>query len=264
MRARRSKHNPEGLNLFDSHCHLTDNQFAGDLKAVLKRAHQAGVREILTASQNVPDSREAIALARRFEGVYCSVGVHPHEADGFRSYDAAELKEMCIEPEIKAIGEIGLDFFRSISSRASQETAFHVQVELARSMELPMVLHIRDAAGSARSILEEHGYYEGVLHCFSGDSKMAEWGVEHGFFISFAGNLTYGDRRLEEVARTIPDDRLMVETDAPYLSPDPERGKRNEPARIHHTVALLARLLGRSARDTAELTAANTRRCFRV
>lgn len=264
MKARRSRHNPDGLNLFDSHCHLTDNQFAGELKLVLRRAHQAGVREIMVASQNVPDSREVVELARTQDGVYCCVGVHPHEADGFRSVDVTALKELCIESKIRAIGEIGLDYFRSISSRASQETALHVQIELARTMELPMVLHVRDAAGSVRSILEEHGYFSGVMHCFSGDRKMADWAVERGLYISFAGNLTYGDQRLEEVARSVPRDKLMVETDAPYLAAGAERGGRNEPSFLHLTVRRLAELLAVAPREVADLTRENARRCFDV
>jgi TatD DNase family protein len=262
VKARRSKHNPEGLNLFDSHCHLTDNQFAGDLKLVVKNAFQVGVREILVASQNIPDSKEAISLCSGFEGLHCSIGVHPHEADGFRSVDITTLKELCIEPSVRAIGEIGLDFFRNISSRSSQEMAFHAQIDVAKTMDLPMVLHIRDAAGRARSILEEHEYYKGVLHCFSGDRKMAEWAAEKGLYVSFAGNLTYGEPRLTESAKTVPQDRLMVETDAPFLAPGPKRGKRNEPAYLPLTVSVLAELLGVTPREAGDLTRQNTRRCF--
>lgn len=263
MRARRSRRNPEGLNVFDSHCHLTDNQYVGELRAVLQRAFVAGVRELLVASQNVPDSQEAVRLCREHEGLYCCIGVHPHESDRFRSLDIATLKELCIEPSIKAIGEIGLDFFRNISARPNQEVAFEVQVELARAMELPMVLHVRDAAHRARAILDEHGYHAGVMHCFSGDTKMADWAVERGYYISFAGNLTY-DGRLAEVARRVPRERLMVETDAPYLAPEPERGKRNEPALIVNTVRHLAGMLDLTPRETAELTRDNALRCFRI
>lgn len=264
MKARRSRHNPDGLNLFDSHCHLTDNQFAGDLKAVMKQAFHAGVRELLLASQNVPDSQEAIKLCQKQEGFYCAIGTHPHEADGFRSVDVMTLKEMCVEPSIKAIGEIGLDFFRGISSRSNQEVAFGVQIELAQAMDLPMVLHVRDAASRARSILEEHAYHAGVFHCFAGDHKMAEWAVEQGYYISFAGNLTFGDERLLGVVKTVPRDRLMVETDAPYLTPEPHRGKRNEPAFVEFTVRRLAELLGITPREAADLTRENARRCFRI
>ncbi|OYD16304.1 hypothetical protein CH330_03230 [candidate division WOR-3 bacterium JGI_Cruoil_03_51_56] len=250
--------------LFDSHCHLTDNQFTDDLKDVLKRANRAGVREMMCVSQNVPDSKEAVALCERYKGIYCAIGVHPHEADGFRSVDINALKELCIEPRIRAVGEIGLDFFRTISSRSSQETAFGAQIELAKTMELPMVLHIRDASRRARAILEEHDYTVGVLHCFDGNKKMAEWAVDKGFYISFAGNLTYANPRFWDTVPLIPHDRLMIETDAPYLAPVPERGKRNEPAFVRFTLKKLAEAIGLTPRETADVTRENARRCFRI
>lgn len=264
MRSRRTEQNPEGLILFDSHVHLTDNQFMGDVKTVVKQAQLYGVREMLVASQNVPDSKETVSLCRDFDGLYAAVGVHPHEAESFRSVDMISLKELCIEPEVKAIGEIGLDFFRTISSRPTQEVAFEVQIELAKTMDLPMVMHLRDAAGRFKPIVEEHGYFSGVLHCFSGDQKLAEWAVEKGFFISFAGNITYPDFRLAALLPAIPRDRLMVETDSPYLAPTPERGKRNEPAYLGHIVARIAKALGLTPKETAQLTLDNTRRCFRI
>ncbi|MFO7638844.1 MAG: TatD family hydrolase [bacterium] len=263
MRARRSRRNPDGLNLFDSHCHLTDNQFVGDIKEVIRHAFETGVRELLVASQSVPDSQEVIRLCRGQEGLYCSVGVHPHEADGFRSMDVSMLKELCIEPSIRAIGEIGLDFFRNISTRSNQEVAFEAQVELARMMDLPMVLHVRDAASRVRAMLDEHGYHAGVLHCFSADAKMMDWAVERGYFISFAGNLTY-DSRLTGVAGRVPLDRVMIESDAPYLAPEPLRGQRNEPAFVVNTVRCLAEIIKKTPREAAELTRDNARRCFRI
>jgi TatD DNase family protein len=220
--SRRSKENPEGLKIFDSHCHLTDGQFAADLPAVLKQAHSAGVRWIMVASQSVPDSRQAVALCRNREGLYCAVGVHPHE------------------------------------------TAFHAQVELARMLDMPMIVHIRDAAGRARGIIDEHGYYSGVLHCFSSDKKLAEWAAEKRIYVSFAGNITYGEERYEDIARMIPRDRLMVETDAPYLAPAPSRGQRNEPALIRSTVEKLAQILGISSVEVADLTRENALNCFRI
>jgi TatD DNase family protein len=262
--SRRSKENPEGLKAFDSHCHLTDGQFAADLAVVLKQAHSAGVRWLMTASQSVPDSRQAVTLSRNRDGLYCAVGVHPHESDQFRSMDVQALKDLCIEPKVKAIGEIGLDFFRGISSRGNQETAFHAQIELARMLDLPMIIHIRDAASRARSMIDEHGYYSGVLHCFSADKKLADWAIEKGLFISFAGNLTYGEERLETVAKAIRRDRLMVETDAPYLAPVPNRGQRNEPAMVRVTLEKLAQLLGITLVEAADLTRENALRCFRI
>jgi TatD DNase family protein len=262
--SRRSKENPDGLRLFDSHCHLTDGQFAADLAIVLKQAHAAGVRWMMTVSQSVPDSRQAVVLSRNREGVYCAVGVHPHESDQFRSIDVQALKDMCIEPKVKAIGEIGLDFFRGISSRGNQETAFHAQIELARMLDMPMIIHIRDAASRARSMIDEHGYHSGVLHCFSADKKLAEWAVEKGLFVSFSGNITYGEEHLGEVLKLIPRDRLMVETDAPFLTPAPNRGQRNEPALVRLTVEKLAQMLGITVVEAADLTSENALRCYRI
>lgn len=262
--ARRSSENPDGLMLFDSHCHLTDPQYSGELAGVMKRAHSAGVREVLCASQSVPDSRETVVLCRRFEGAWCAVGVHPHEADRFRPIDVQSLKDLLIEPKVKAIGEIGLDFFRGISSRANQETAFTAQIELARMLDMPMVIHMRDAANRTRAIMDEHGYFNGVIHCFSGDKKFAEWAIEKGLYISFAGNFTYGEERLVDVARMVPRDRLMVETDAPYLSPGPQRGQRNEPAFLRLTLEAVAAVLGVTPRELAATTRESARRCFRI
>ncbi|HTW92568.1 MAG TPA: TatD family hydrolase [bacterium] len=252
------------MKLFDSHCHLTDGQFSMDLAVVLKRAHNAGVRWLMTASQNVPDSRQAVALSRNRDGVYCAVGVHPHEADHFRSMDVQALKDMCIDAKVKAIGEIGLDFFRSISSKGNQETAFHAQIELAKMLDMPMIVHVRDAAGRARSIIDEHQYYCGVLHCFSADKKLADWTIEKGLFVSFSGNITYGEERLADIARAIPRDRIMVETDAPFLAPVPERGQRNEPALLRLTLEKLAQALDMSSVEAADLTRENAIRCFRI
>lgn len=248
--------------MFDAHLHLTDAQFESDRKQVIKRAQQAGVRQFLLASQSVPDSQEVVSLCRELDSAFCAVGVHPHEADRFRSADIFALKEMFIEPCVKAVGEIGLDFFRTISTRSNQEMAFAAQIELARSMGMPMVIHTRDAASRTRQMLEEQGYFRGVIHCFSGDAKFADWAVEKGFYISFAGNITYDEIRLPEVVKVVPKERLMVETDAPYLAPVPYRGKRNEPAFLSHTVIRLAEILDLTPQETASLTRENARRCF--
>ncbi len=263
---RRSPANPDGLVIFDSHCHLTDSHFGNDLNEVLRRARQAGVKEILTVSMNVPDSQEAVELCRGEKGIYCTVGVHPHEADSFRSVDIQNLKDMCIEPQVKAIGETGLDFFRTFSTRANQETAFRAQIELAKMLNLPLVIHVRDAVQTAMAVLEEHGYFNGVLHCFSESRKFAEWAVAKGFYISFSGSLTYGDKRLQEVVRVVPQDRLLVETDAPYLVPEPERGpgKRNEPALIRLTLKFLADLLNLTPAEVAQITRNNAHHCFQI
>jgi TatD DNase family protein len=192
------------------------------------------------------------------------VGVHPHESDQFRSFDLQALKDMCIESKVKAIGEIGLDFFRGISSRGNQETAFHAQVELARMLDMPMVIHVRDAGNRVRTIMDEHGHFSGVLHSFAGDRKFAEWAAEKGLFVSFAGNITYGDERQLEAAKIVPRERLMIETDAPFLAPVPDRGKRCEPVMLRRTLEKLAGVLGMTPVEAADLTRENTRRCFRI
>lgn len=264
---RRSSANPDGLVIFDSHCHLTNYQFNDDLPAILRQAERAGVKELLTVSVNVPDSWEAVEFCRNRERIYCSVGIHPHEADSFQTVDVQTLKDMCIEPKVKAIGETGLDFFRSFSSRANQELAFRAQIELAKMLNLPLVIHIRDAAETAMALLEEHNYSQGgVLHCFSEGRKLAEWAIAKGFYISFSGSLTYGEKRMREVAGLVPKERIMVESDAPYLVPAPERapGKRNEPALIRWTVKCLADILGRTPVEVARLTRENARRCFQI
>lgn len=262
--ARRSGLGSWSYDLFDSHAHLTDSQFSEDIGAVLKRARSAGVREILVVSQSLPDSRQVAALASRYDGLYCAVGIHPHEADNFRSSDIGALKDLCIEPCVKAVGEIGLDFFRNISSRPNQEAAFRGQVSLARIMGLPMVIHVRDAGTAVRQILEEEGYATGVLHCYSGDRKMLEWALSKGMYISLAGNLTYNDQRLAEAVKMIPSDRLLVETDSPYLAPVPERGRRNEPAFLFRVVETLAGITGENPADIARRTRENARRCFGI
>lgn len=262
--ARRSRANPDGVFIFDSHCHLTDSQFAGDLSLVVRRAWSAGVKLMMTASQSVPDSRQAVEIARQYGHVYCAVGVHPHEADGFRSVDIQQLKDMCIETKVRAVGETGLDFFRGISSRANQETAFHAQIDMARMLDMPMIVHARDAAIRVRAILDEHGYYNGVLHCFSSDRKLADWAIEKRLYVSFSGNITYGDEKLAGIVRKIPADRLMVETDAPYLAPVPQRGGRNEPAFVRLTLEALARILDTGLPAVAASTCENARRLFHI
>lgn len=262
--ARRSDCSSPSCELFDSHAHLTDSQFSEDIRVVLKRARSAGVREIMVVSQGLPDSRQAVALTSQHDGLYCAVGVHPHEADSFRSGDIGALKDLCVEPRVKAVGEIGLDFFRSISSRPNQEAAFRGQVNLARLMRLPMVIHVRDAGTAVRQILEEEGYTTGVLHCYNGDRKMLDWALSKGMYVSLAGNLTYNEQRLVEAVRLIPSDRLMVETDSPYLAPAPERGRRNEPAFLFRTVEALAGITGEKPEDVARRTRENARRCFGI
>ncbi len=248
--------------IFDTHCHLTDSVFANPDEAI-QRARDAGVELMTTVGLNRDDCRRAVELAEKHDGVYAAVGIHPHEADRFQDSDLDLLRELAKNPKVRAIGETGLDFFRNYADHDNQRRAFHAHIELAKELDLPMVLHVRDAYQEAMAVLKEHGYYQGVMHCYSGDKAFALEAVRLGFYVAFSGSLTYGGSRLPEVARALPIERVMVETDAPYLTPVPYRGKmKNEPALVKHTLAVLARTRGIEMADAARITTENGKRFF--
>lgn len=247
---------------FDTHCHLTDRRFAQNLKEVIDRAKGAFVKYILTAGLNWFDSQNSLKICHSFESIYCSVGVHPHNADKFVEADLAELKKLCQDSKVKAIGETGLDFFRNYAKPENQEKAFRAQIDLAKELNLPMVIHIRDAYPQALKILKEKKYYRGVLHCYSGDESFAQEAVRLGFYISISGTITYDDKRLKSVVKQLPLDRLMVETDAPYLAPLPYRGKQNEPAFVRFTLQTIGQILNKDFSYLAQITTDNAKKCF--
>ncbi|MHB8772087.1 MAG: TatD family hydrolase [Syntrophales bacterium] len=248
----------------DTHAHLEMEAFDKDREDVLARAAAAGLTAIITVGTTIPDCEKALALARRYRQVYASVGVHPHEASGIdaASYDA--LRRFAAEPKVVALGEIGLDFFYDHSPREVQLRSFAAQLDLAAELDLPVIIHDRDAHGETLGLLRERrGRLRGVLHCFSGDAAMAEECVEMGFYISIAGPVTYPKAdQLRSVAREVPVERLLVETDCPYLAPQPHRGKRNEPAYVIETARRLAELRGIPALEMEQVTAENARRLF--
>ena len=234
-------------DLFDTHAHLHFPDFADDLAEVLARARGAGVRRMLTVGTDPDTSRAAIALAAREPDVWASVGIHPHDAQAADDEALSEIERLAQAPRVVAIGEIGLDFFRDLSPRPAQERAFRAQLEIARRARMPVLVHCRDAHAETLAILAEHrvGEMGGIMHCFSGDAAIARRCLDAGLLISLAGPVTYPKARaLPEVARLVPGDRLVVETDCPYLPPQPLRGKRNEPAHIALTVARVAELRG--------------------
>ncbi len=234
--------------LFDSHAHLHFPEFSRDLDAVLRRAQEAGVSFILTVGTDVETSRQAVLLAEKHQGVYAAVGIHPH--------DAAKADEAAFEgilslagssSKVVAIGETGLDFFRNLSPREEQERVFRRQLDLARQLGKPVIVHCRDAHSETVDILETEGVsgVGGIMHCFSGDAVLARQCLDLGLLISLAGPVTYPNaRKLTEVAKTVPPDRLVVETDSPFLPPQPYRGKRNEPACLVVTARRVAELKG--------------------
>ncbi len=250
--------------LFDSHLHLTSVRFAEDRQAVLDRAVASGVGNLVTIASNPSDAREAIALARVTPGLWATAGLHPHEAESFSSSVMEQVKELASDPQVVAIGETGLDFFYDNAPRKIQHENLRAHMDLAAQTELPIVMHSRDAKTDTAAVVREYeGSVTGVLHCFSGGRELWERALAAGWFVSFSGLVTFVSE-LEDFARGTPDDRLLIETDAPYLAPVPKRGRRNEPSYIRHTCTRLAEIRGISFADLAAMTADNARTFYGV
>lgn len=253
--------------LTDSHCHLDDRQFRRDQQQVLERARQQGVETIICVGYDLPSSREVVALAEKHEGLYAVVGVHPHDAKEVDEDTYRQLERLAQSPKVVAIGEMGLDYYRDLSPRQTQQQVFRRQIQLARRLQKPVVVHDREAHQEVMRILREEKAAEvgGVLHCFSGSWEMAQECLKLGFYISLAGPVTYHNaKRPQEIARRVPLDRLLLETDAPYLTPEPLRGRRNEPANVRLVAEKIAGLRGISLEELAAATTANARRVFRI
>lgn len=256
------------MELIDSHAHIYGKEYAADFEEMMERAAEAGVRTIVAVGADLESSQEALALAGARENVYCSVGIHPHDADRVTERCYELVREMALSsPKVVAIGEIGLDFFRDRSSRENQEEVFRRFIRMGRELSLPLIIHDRDAHDRIMAILKEEkaGEVGGVLHCFSGDLAMARECIELGFRISIPGTVTYpSNEALREVVRGVKIEQLMVETDAPYLTPVPHRGKRNEPAFVRLTAERVAQVKGLSPEDVGRITSFNTRKLFGI
>lgn len=246
--------------LVDTHAHLHDPAFAGDRAAVLARARGAGVTGFLNIGTDVSTSEAALALAHAEPDVHAAVGIHPHDATTADAAALARIAALARDPRVVAIGEIGLDYFRNHSPRDVQRAALVAQLRLARALGKPVLLHCREAHADLLDVCAAEGTAAvgGILHCFSGDLEVARRGMDLGLLISIAGPVTYPSaRRLAEVVRVLPLDRLVVETDCPYLPPQPWRGQRNEPAYLPATAARVAELQGRPLADVTTVTTAN-------
>jgi TatD DNase family protein len=255
------------LELFDTHAHLHFPEFDADREAMLDRARAAGVRRMVTIGTDADTTRAAIAIAEREGDVWATAGVHPHDAGETDDVALAEVERLAGNPRVVAIGEIGLDFFRNLSPREAQERVFRRFIALARRLRKPVVVHCREAHAEVLSILSEEGAAEvgGIMHCFSGDVEIARRCLDLGLVISLAGPVTYPNARaLPDVARFVPADRLVVETDCPFLPPQGYRGKRNEPAYLALTATRVAELRGESLETLARRTSDNARRLLRV
>ncbi|MBV9077277.1 MAG: TatD family hydrolase [Methylobacteriaceae bacterium] len=252
--------------LVDSHCHLDFPDFAAELPDVVARAKAAGVTGLVTISTYVARADSYRALAETYPEVVFTVGTHPHNAAAEPDVPAAELVRLARHPRCVAIGEAGLDFHYDKSPRDVQERVFRQHIAAARESGLALVIHARDADRDMIRILREEnaaGPFAAVLHCFSSGRELAEVGIELGLFVSFSGILTFkGSAALRELATALPRDRILVETDAPYLAPVPHRGRRNEPAFVRETAAVLAECWGVPPADAARITTANVLRLF--
>ena len=260
--------------LIDTHAHLDMPQFEADRAAVVERAQAAGVEVIINAGADLESSRRAVALTEQYPGVYAGVGVHPHDAKTLDGDALAALRELARQPKVVAVGEIGLDFYRNLSPQDVQRRAFQAQLAWAARLGKPVIVHDREAhaevlkaltswvAGLAGSPLAGR---VGVLHSFSGDLLMAKRAIDLGFYISISGPVTYQNaRRLAEIIQALPLDRLLIETDCPYLTPHPHRGKRNEPAYVRLVAEKVAEIKGLTLDEVATATTANARRLFEL
>lgn len=242
--------------MFDSHLHLTAERFDGDVDEVVARARAAGVSRMVTIATDPADARAALGLTRRIVGVVgCTAGLHPHGASAWRADTADDLRALLSEPDVVAVGETGLDFHYDNSPRGVQRVAFEAQLDLAVETRLPVVVHSRDADEETCRVLRDRGSeVRGVLHCFTGGDALLDAGLEAGWWVSFGGIVTFGSFDAPDQVRRVPWDRLMIETDSPYLAPVPKRGRRNEPAFLRHVCERVAELRGAGADEAAERT----------
>lgn len=253
--------------MFDTHAHLDMSEFDSDLESMLDRAMTSGVDRILTVGIDMESSLRAVALAKKHRGLYAATGCHPHNSRGFTDLQADSLAELASAPEVVAWGEIGLDFFRDNSPRDAQRSAFLCQLQRARDLGMPAVIHNREAHEEVLAAARRLGKRDrcGVIHCFSGDLSLAAEFIALGYHISIPGTVTYPKAAMvRETAAGIPLERMLLETDAPYLAPVPRRGRRNEPSFIVHTVKAVAGLRGMEAGEISRITTANAEALFGV
>lgn len=250
--------------MIDTHCHLADKQFTEDIRDVLDRARAVGVSPMITIADSLPEAERCIALVMEYQDLHCAIGVHPHNAKDWTEHSEAELRALVARsPKVVAIGEIGLDFHYDFSERETQRSVFRTQLTIAQDLNLPAVIHCREAVAEIRSILLEMKPRKAVIHCCTERWEDVQPLVDAGYHLSFTGIATYP--KSDEIRTTIrqcPINQLMIETDAPYLAPVPHRGKRNEPAYVAEILKLIAELKGLSAEETDYVATENARKFF--
>ena len=247
----------------DTHAHVFWDAFAEDRSEVLRRAREAGVERLVVVGTDRASSRAAFELCAGVAGLYPTAGVHPHESQGLDEETRSEIEALCARPECVAVGESGLDYFKGFSPRAAQLPAFAWHLDLARRLGKPIVVHSRDAHADTARLIQEHPGVRGVMHCYTMGAAELEPYLEAGFYVSFSGVLTYPRNAANRAAAAaVPLDRLLVETDSPFLPPQGRRGRRNEPAWVREVLETLSRVRGQSFEELAEATSANAERLF--
>ncbi len=254
-------------DLIDTHAHLELEPLVNDPAGAVNRAAEAGVVAIITVGIDLEDAERAVEIAERFNNVFASVGFHPHNAKQVRELNLYQMEELANHPKVVAYGEIGLDFFRDRSPRSVQKAVFVEQLYLAKALQKPVVIHLRSAYDEGLATLEKIGPFPsgGVIHCFSGDENDAERALEQGFHISIPGTITYKKNdMLRTTVGSLPADRLLLETDCPFLSPEPKRGKDNEPAYLVYTAEIVAQVRNSSLDEIGRITTENAKRLFQL
>ncbi|MEC7871694.1 MAG: TatD family hydrolase [Candidatus Neomarinimicrobiota bacterium] len=250
--------------IIDAHCHLYYDELASDIDNVIQRAIDAGVSRFVCVGTNVEDSKKCLSITENNDDIFASSGVHPHDSKDTAEGYTDEIYELMEYESMIAIGEIGLDYYRNLSEPETQKKVFKELMEVAQDLDKPVIIHNRDADADTLEIIGEYPNVQGVAHCFSSTIETAQAFLEMGYYISFSGNITYKNSHLPEIVKSIPLDRIVVETDSPYLSPEPERGKPNEPSRIIHTLSKLSEIYGLSFEEMAKHTYDNTTELFRL
>ncbi len=252
--------------LFDTHAHLDDEAFASDREQLIEMLPRQGLQFVLNPGCSLESSRNAAALAQKYSYIYAAVGSHPDAAQEVNDAVLEEYRRLCREnPKVKAIGEIGLDYHYEDNPRSVQQKAFRAQMALAQELDMPVIIHEREAHEDGMAIIREFPKVKGVFHCYSGSAEMARQLVDMGWYIGFTGVLTFKNaRRAVETAESIPLDRIVLETDCPYMSPEPFRGKRNDPSRLYRMAEKLAEIRGLPVEEIHRITVENGRRLYRM
>lgn len=253
--------------LFDTHAHFNDNRFKYDRDEAIKSAYESGVSYILNVSYNIPSIEQSVSLSRRYSYIYAAVGIHPHYSKDISEEVLDNIRAFAENKKVVGIGEIGLDYYRDLSPRDDQKKLFVRQIDLAKDLKLPIIVHIRDANEDALKVLKDEDAKSvgGIIHSFSGDVNMARQVLDNNFYISVGGPVTYHNaRNLVDVIKFTPDDRLLIETDCPYLTPEPFRGKRNDSSLVRLVAEKIADIKGMSFEEIAHLTTNNAKRLFNI